>query len=738
VLDTNFGISRFEEGSRNVTRTQYKAADFGLPAYIDQRAGAYTQLPRVDFDANTDVGGGYPIVGSLFTATELRAAMTTIKGAHTFKYGWQERRAFFAAAGPGSSTGFFQFRNNWTRGSNVDNLAAQHVHEWAAFMLGLPTGIAIDTNDSAYYRTPRRAFFFQDDWRLSTKLRLSLGLRYEREGGSSERFNRGIAWTFLDQKSPITDLVSAAYASSPIPELPASQLRVTGMTSYLGQNGITTGTNGVHNFLPKVGAVYSINNKTVIRGGWGMYADTFNVANDRPPTQGFTQPTTTPVSNDSGYTFCCGVGSAANIGPSLTPMHDPFPVRPNVNNTRFDDPYGSALGGIALYGGDFDSRPWNYKPALQNRWRIGVQREIMSNLMIDISYNGAYAFLPLQRRINFLPEQYWTTGMARSQANDNFLNANIPSPFNIRNLGAIQQSDPTLYRYMSGNTFFTGANIARHRLLRGYPQYNNLRGFSLDGSGTRNGWNRYHDMQLMVERRFAKGLQTSFMYTWASGYTADARETYLNEFDLSPTQRINNAVLPHRIAWSAVYETPFGKGRTYLKDGPLAWVVGNWNVSWVYQWQAGPATDWGNRFFYGDIDQIGSLFRSSETRSSDLLQWFDSSIAFRGTGAVPAGFNGFEGRAANQPGSYHVRMFPLRLGSLRADGISNLDLKVERIFPIMPEQGFRARFSVDLLNATNHTNFSGPNTDPTNANFGRVTSQRGLSRVIQFNVRVEF
>ena len=82
-------------------------------------------------------------------------------------------------------------------------------------------------------------------------------------------------------------------------------------------------------------------------------------------------------------------------------------------------------------------------------------------------------------------------------------------------------------------------------------------------------------------------------------------------------------------------------------------------------------------------------------------------------------------------------MFPYRLSSLRQDGIRNWDVKIERTFPFN-EGGAKARFGVDLLNATNHTNFSGPNTDPTNGNFGRVTSQRGLSRVIQFTLRVEF
>jgi hypothetical protein len=65
-------------------------------------------------------------------------------------------------------------------------------------------------------------------------------------------------------------------------------------------------------------------------------------------------------------------------------------------------------------------------------------------------------------------------------------------------------------------------------------------------------------------------------------------------------------------------------------------------------------------------------------------------------------------------------------------------VKIERLFPISVERGVQARFSVDLLNATNHTNFAGPNTDPSSGNFGRVTSQRGLPRVIQFNLRVEF
>jgi hypothetical protein len=735
ILDTNFGWSRFEEGSRNTSRTTVNAKAVGLPEYIDQRAGAYTQLPRLDFNNISDVGGSYPAITAKSNTYEYRATMTTIRGSHSFRYGWQERRNLFAESGPGSSTGYFTFRNNWTRASNIDNLASNHAHDWASFMMGVPQSLYIDTNDSAYWRTPRRALFFQDDWRLTNKLRLSLGLRYEREGGTSERFDRGISAVFMPDPTEITNMVKAAYAAAPIPELPPSQFNASGGTTYLGTNNYPTATAGVNNWLPKVGVVYSLNNKTVIRGGWGMYADTLNASNDRPNRTGYNQATATPISNDAGLTFCCGIGDIAGLATGRTVMNDPFPVRPASGNTRFDDPFRSALGPFALYNTDLVALPWEYKPALQHRWRIGFQREIMSNLMIDLSYNGAYSYTPVQQRVNYLPSQYWTKGMVRDQNNDNYLNTNFANPFNIKNLSSLQQSNPTLYRWMSGNSFFTGANMARNRLLRSYPQYGNFR-IPGRGEDSRVGYVTYHDMQLLVERRFSKGLQTTFMYTYATSRVAD---WMANEYDLDPTERPNNSVLPHRIAWTAVYEMPFGKGRTYLKDGPMAWIVGNWNVSGVFQSQSGPASgDWGNRFFYGDINQLPDLWKHDEVRSKDYLAWFDPTIAWRGTGAPPSGFVGFEGRSAAQPGSYHERVFPIRLDSLRADGIFNIDLKVERVFPIKPERGVNARFSVDLLNATNHTNFSGPNLDPTSANFGRVTSQRGLSRVIQFNLRVDF
>ena len=544
-------------------------------------------------------------------------------------------------------------------------------------------------------------------------------------------------------KLPYTDLVQAAYAGSPMPELPASQFKVLGGTRYLGQDGYGSVTKGVNWLLPKIGVVYSINSKTVIRAGWGMYADTYNINNSQPDATGYSLPTGTPITNDNGLTYCCTVGAAAGLAQGNTVLKDPFPVR--SDGTRFDVPLGNKLGYIPRVGRNFNSSnyalDWNYRPALQNRWRIGVQRELAHNLMLDISYNGSYSYLPQMYRLDALPANYWATGNVRNQAQDDFLNGQVANPFNIKNLGPLQQSDPLIYNYLAGQSLFTSSTIRRNQLLRPFGSMlngnNGVNGIRPgDNFNDKRGSMTYHDMSILVDRRFTKGLTATFMYTWASSY---ATNWMANEYDTSPTEVINNNVMPHRIAVTSTYEMPWGKGRTWVKDGFVSYLIGNWNLGGVLQIQSGPAaSDWANRYFYGDINKIGDLFNHDAVHSQDIHKWFDGSIAYRGSGAIPDGFVGFEGRASNQPGTYNSRVFPLRMNAMRADGINNLDLKIERAFPIKPERGINARFSVDLLNALNRTNFAGPNLDPTNANFGRVDTQRGLSRVIQFNLRFEF
>ena len=731
LLDVGISWSRFQEGNQVPVLTALKPSDAGFPTYMDVKAGPYTELPRINFTNINGVSTGYPAITAKGATGEARVQMNSIFGNHSVKYGYTERRYQFTAAGPGNSSGNFNFGNSYTRAANDTSTASGHALDWASFMMGLSNGISIDTNDTAFWTTPWRSLFVQDDFRVTSKLRLSVGLRYEREGGTYERFNRGVSGGILpDLKYPWSDAVVAAYAKNPLAELPAAQFKVLGGGEYLNAR-YKSYSDGTNTFQPRAGATYAINSKTVIRTGYGMYYDTLNVANDRPSQAGYSQSTGTTLTNDNALTFCCGLGAVGGLTASNNPMVNPFPVR--ADGTRFDTPYGNSLGSNRLAGNGFTLLPRNYKPASQHRWRIGVQRELRKDLALDVSYNGAYSSVPLLQKIDYLPSQYWATGNTRNQAVDDFLNGTLPTnPFNISNFSTLQSSDPTLYRYLSTQGFFTGTTISRNRLLRQYPQLNGWTGVR-PGTDLITGGNKYRDLQMLVDKRFGRGFMSSVIYTYSNSEEADF---FANEFDTTPTWRPQDANRPHRFVWTGIYEIPFGKGRQYLQSGPLQHVVGGWQVSWVYQRQSGPVTSWGNRFFYGDINSIGDLFKHDAVNSQDLHVWFDPSIAFKGTGNLPAGFVGFEGRNALQPGSYQVRVFPTRLDQLREDGIRNWDAKLMRKFHI--RERLNSTFAVDLLNATNHTNFSSPNTDPTSPAFGRVTSQRGLSRIIQFNLRFDF
>ncbi len=732
-LKANWNQYKDGEGAAAVCQIQnkYKPSDVGLPTYMDQKAGEFHRVPGLDFNDIVDIGSTYRMTGNLMATGMAAASMTMIKGSHSLRSGWTELRFWNARRGPGNSSGNFTFRNAWTRAADNDNRSSNHALDWAAFMMGLPTGISIDTNDSFYYSTRTRAFYFQDDWRLSSRLRMNLGLRYEHDGGTRERFNRGLAGGLdFNEKFIFSDLVEAAYAKSPQPEV--SSLQVRGTASYLGTKH-NTYTNDQNHLEPKIGLVYQINDKTVLRGGYAWFYNPFTTLTDRPRTDGFSQGTSTVLTTDNNLSACCGVGDIANLAANRTVVADPFPVR--ADGTRFDTPYGNSLGAIILAGRGVTQPPRDYPPAFQQRWRIGVQREITRNMVLEVSYNGAYAKIPVSQRIDFLPQQYWATGTVRRQDIDDALNRNLTNPFNLSTLASLRTSNPVIYNYLGTQGFFTSTTIRRHQLLRQYPNLNGSSGVR-PGVTPKDvmGKNKYYDIQVQFERRFSRNFGSTVFYTYSHG---EEQDYYHNEFDPKPlVYRPQDALRPHRIVWSAVWEMPFGKGRKWVTSGPFQHLIGGWQLSWIYQFQNGQATDWGNRFFYGDINDIGDLFKHNDVNSRDIHVWFDPSISFKGTGAVPSGFVGFDGRSGSQPGSYHVRVFPTRLDSLRSDGLRTWDVKILRKFRIYERLAFSA--AVDLLNATNHTNFGGPQTDPTNLNFGRVTSTNGYSRVIQLTGRIEF
>jgi len=292
----------------------------------------------------------------------------------------------------------------------------------------------------------------------------------------------------------------------------------------------------------------------------------------------------------------------------------------------------------------------------------------------------------------------------------------VPNPYHFNNLAALQSSGAVLYNYLRNQGRFSSTTLRKNELLRPWSHFTLLR-----NTTNPDGRVRYHAAEFQLEKRFSRGFTFNVLYTFTNSET---RDWYANEFDPLPTWRPNNNTMPHRFVVTGIYELPVGPGKTWLKSGVAGHVIGGWQLSSVYQKQSGPAIDWGNEFFYGDLSILEKAFDGT-SRKADIHQWFDPNVPF-------------EKDSAKRPGTYHVRVFPGCLGSLRADGIDNLDLRILRNFRVLPENRLRVQLSVDMLNAVNHTNFSNPVVNPRDRNFGAVTSQRGLSRIIQANLRIVY
>ncbi len=736
VLDVGVSLTRYGEGNVKPIISGGTAKQAGFPSAYQDSLSGYSALPAVLVNTYTTNNGGltYPGLSQIGTTGQITAKMTTIWRAHTLKYGIDERDYWYAAPVPGGyPSGYFSFDNTYVK--QADNTPSNQTSQiglaWAAFELGLPSTVQASVNDTGYYSTRYHSAYVQDDFRVTTKLRFGFGVRFEREGGISERYNRGIAGGYNTSYIPAyAAAVQAAYAANPIPGLAA--INVAGGVNYLGKN-YNNWTQGTNRFLPNVSAVYAWNPKSVIRVGYGFYSDTFNAFNSRPGQNGFSQTTTTQVSNDNGLTFCCGVGAAGNLS-NTNPLNNPFPLL--ASGSHVVQPFGSTLGPDTLDGQGYTYYPRDYSPSLTQRWKVSVQRELFKDQVVDVSYNGSYASYPFNETQSALPGQYWATGNTYNAAEQAAMTANVTNPFYIGNLTGLQSSNPALYNYLNTISWFTSKTLQTQQLLR--PNLNAGAGLTEAGAVRAKSW--YSDIQALYTKRFSRGFMTSLSYTRAYG----RQQWQPNSYNPSLAWELNPNNRPNRLVWSAVWELPFGKGRQWLTTGPVQHVLGGWQLSWVYQYQTGAPVSWGNLFYYGTVDQVVQSLNENATHAANSRQEYSTAAVYSpifnstysATAPIPSGFVGFEGRSALQPGSYQVREFPQYVDALRADPIRQWDVKVYRRFTL--HERLNLNIGVDALNLTNHTQFGAPVLTPTATNFGAVTSQANGSRQLQMNVRIEF
>jgi len=209
------------------------------------------------------------------------------------------------------------------------------------------------------------------------------------------------------------------------------------------------------------------------------------------------------------------------------------------------------------------------------------------------------------------------------------------------------------------------------------------------------------------------------------------RNRTVEEYDREPTLWWNdNASRPYRLSGAAVYELPFGRGKTWLNNGGiLAAVIGGWQMAGTFERQPGSLINFGNLFFYGDIKDIKKERPEIALNADGTLDasrsWFNVA--------------NFERDPARTPTGFQTRAFPFQVEGLRGPGLMYVNLNVTRKFNIGERSALQARF--DVQNVLNYAAFGNPNTDPTNTNFGKVTTAvaaAGAMRFFSFGMRYSF
>lgn len=708
----NIASNQFREGSIQPKVLEFKPSDVGLPAYLDQKAGALTHLPQFSINGFTTISPGGISTWTRTRQNTAKVQATLIRGKHSISAAFDNRNQYRTGGGGGNTSGNFNFNQNYLR-RNDDGFtpAADLGLSMAAFILGIPSSGSVATNDTYATHTPYYATFVQDTWRVNSKLTLNLGLRMEYERGATERYNRMIGNFDPNYVPPFARVAEAAYARNPIPELPVSQFKVIGGNTYPGTGGAPR--NLYKNelmWLPRIGVAYQIKSKTVIRGGYGIFFDTINVLNFGPDQFGFSRGTNMIVSNDFGQTWnFSGNASPANGG---SPLRDPFPVR--ADGSRFDVPTRDALGGFARQGRGFGYTSFDQPHARVQRWQFGLQQQIGSSMVVTAFYQGNYSDrISLGRNMAPLDQRFFATGTTRNDANANNMNANVSNPFFIGNFNRAD-FDPLVWADMNTNGFFTSPTIRKSQLLRAFPQMNGVTNNTEFSAYTRG-----DEFQISFEKRFSKGYNLNIAYT---GFKLREADFFANEFDTQRTERPSNDGRPHRFTATGVWEVPVGRGKRLLGSANRAvdMALGGWQFAATYEYQPGPLVDFGNLFYYGsNVNEVANVNRTFET-------WFNTA--------------NFERTAARGPNGPHVRVFPTRIPGVRTDSTNQWNANVSKNIKIIAgERPVNMQLRLDAINLQNRSQMAGPNTDPFSTNFGRITSQSAaVNRWIQVQARITF
>jgi hypothetical protein len=652
---------------------------------------------------------GYPGMGNSglsdtnYYSWGLNGAITKLAGSHSFKVGADFRILGVDAFSYGQSAGSYSFSGRFT-GSNANSPSALSQNAIADMLLGYPVSGSLTLpspyNDYINYY----GLFVQDDWRVTERLTVNYGVRLEHETGLTERNNQLLVGFDRNVVSPLNVTIPA----DPIAGTPARQ--VLGGPIFAGQTGARehVGNPPTVKTSPRVGVAYSMNPRTVLRAGYGL----------------FWAPWQSGVLTAPGYSQTTSLQQDILI--PFTSISNPFPngLTPISGNVA------GLLTGVST-GVTFVD-PDRGAPRV-HQYSVDLQRQLPGDMSIGLTYMGATG-------------QHLTWGgtgaggVNINQVDPKFMSLNNPGGTNF-----LTQNVPNPFFGVAGaGSFATRATLPRNQLLRPFPQFGDVS--MIHSTLARS---QYHAGVIQLTKRATGwwGGRVSYTYSrlydnqFGQGNYYSNAPGILNNltavpwsdyFDPDAEWGRSRLDSPHKVVASPIIRLPFGEGRRWLTSGLGNWLAGGWTMSFVMQVQ--------NGFPLGVSQSVNNNNLLGAAQRPNMVPGVDPQVAGSITDRLRRNPNDnqyLNPDAFSQAPAGTFGNAPRILDGVYSPWRSSTDMAINKEFRIRGDH--RATLRLEIINLFDNPWYAAlASTAQGNTNFGRVNEQGNYSRTFQLTARYSF
>ncbi|HKV76941.1 MAG TPA: TonB-dependent receptor [Candidatus Sulfotelmatobacter sp.] len=738
-------------------------SDVGMPSIL--ATNGLTHVPTINVDGGMTSLFTQCCIDTHFAHTlfSYSSSLQWVKGRHSIKFGGEQRLFFNNFWQPDNPTGIFNFTRLMTSADPTNSNLGQTCvpnptapcnegNPFATILTGYPAGASLHIVPAVADLSKETAFYVLDDLKITPKLTLNLGLRYEWSTPYSERYNR---LTFSNFKSDTGISIPVLRdASGNLPQL--GQIGEIMGTTVFPTSGHRNATVDRNNFAPRFGFAYQLASNTVLRGGAGVFYG-MNVATNfqyaGPP---FAKTAQMYFTKDAyAHQYAC-LGPSPIQGPNCS---SPFPA-------GLAPPQGRTYGSLAQwgFGNSSDLNTGVARNAEIYQWNLGIQRLLPGQIVIGVDYSASRStHLPWAgaggistRNRNFLPSSVRNQLVAAANnpainpPGPNFdpawvtdyLNTEVPNPFQCffttgaALTGSWCPASPIFNAADVVDSRYLDPTIPQANLLEPFPQFDG--GFEGLPTLNANAW--YHSLQIRFQKRAGHYISFEGNYTFSKSTddSSSGRNAWIGNLGLDNPQVLDNLKVehgisandtPHRLTAAVIFDLPFGRDRWIGRgmNRAMDGIVGGWALNTILTLQSGSPIAAYNS---------AGLLQDGNPRPQLLCSQLTTGLDYHHVAASNGNLSFLNQNCFGDPGDNIPGNAPRHFSNIRGDGIRNIDASLSKEFKIHESQLLQVR--AEMFNAFNHQRFAFPDTGSLDGTFGNVNSTTNNFRRMQFGVRYQF